>query len=250
MLRSHVLPRLAREGRPDLWLHFVAEAVAFERKMAPLRGFPVAASVDADIPEPWRRSSSISLICTHPVSADQPHPCLLIFHGIAIVWHRHPADASYSRCCCDRGCWCRQSYLYSQIHFSSDAIQHRIESLLASDRNGKIEEVFYTASQQKEVMTAAGVEGALVGRGAGGGGTPPGRGTARRARLAARRHLLGRPQCGSRRLGFGRCWTWATVKRMEFFVSCLVRLNYFLGRCICQQGRLGPCWRASESSKW
>ena len=37
VLRSHTVPRLAAEAERHLWLHFVAEAVAFERKLAEVR---------------------------------------------------------------------------------------------------------------------------------------------------------------------------------------------------------------------
>jgi hypothetical protein len=37
VLRSHTVPRLAAEAERQLWLHFVAEAVVFERRLAEVR---------------------------------------------------------------------------------------------------------------------------------------------------------------------------------------------------------------------
>ena len=41
ILRGHVLPRLGELGDAAAWLHFVDEAIAFERNLAPLRGVVV-----------------------------------------------------------------------------------------------------------------------------------------------------------------------------------------------------------------
>ena len=45
ILRAHVLPRLAAAGDSAVWLHFVDEAVAFERALAPLRGVLTASLI-------------------------------------------------------------------------------------------------------------------------------------------------------------------------------------------------------------
>ena len=78
ILREHVLPRLARLGNAALWLHFVEQAVAFERALAPLRGLPPApADVDAageTTQEPWVQGSCLELLPTQPARSLSPSP--------------------------------------------------------------------------------------------------------------------------------------------------------------------------------
>lgn len=70
MLKEYQLPRLVKLENGALWLHFVEEAVAFERSLAPLRGLtmPAATSESAEMTaEPWNEGSCLELLATQPV---------------------------------------------------------------------------------------------------------------------------------------------------------------------------------------
>jgi hypothetical protein len=70
MLKEHQLPRLAKLDNGALWLHFVEEAVSFERSLAPLRGLlmPMASPELPEITaEPWNEGSCLELLATQPV---------------------------------------------------------------------------------------------------------------------------------------------------------------------------------------
>jgi len=74
VLAPHVLPRLAALAAPPLWLHFAAEAAAFERALAPVRGLTGggggAEAAPPGTPEPWPPGSCLALVCSHPAWRD------------------------------------------------------------------------------------------------------------------------------------------------------------------------------------
>eukprot|EP00891_Asterochloris_glomerata_P000268 jgi/Astpho2/268/Aster-02159 len=62
LLREHLLPRLAAQEHSEPWLHFVDEAVRFERELAPLKGLP-AEEDDSTGPHLWAEGSCLEVIC-------------------------------------------------------------------------------------------------------------------------------------------------------------------------------------------
>lgn len=66
-MRERLLPRLVAEGNEAHWLHFVEEAVQFERKLAPLRGLAKGLPSDEEQPELWNQGSCLEVVCSDPV---------------------------------------------------------------------------------------------------------------------------------------------------------------------------------------
>eukprot|EP00884_Botryococcus_braunii_P018181 jgi/Botrbrau1/5046/Bobra.37_1s0012.1 len=64
ILRERLLPRLVAGGNAAHWLHFVEEAVQFERQLAPLRGLALGLPSDEEGPELWNRGSCLELVCS------------------------------------------------------------------------------------------------------------------------------------------------------------------------------------------
>ncbi|KAL3137392.1 hypothetical protein ABBQ32_006915 [Trebouxia sp. C0010 RCD-2024] len=63
VLREHVLPRLSQQGTQDLWTFYADSAVAFEKRMAILRGIYIDDSqMDHDGPFAWGKGSCLELV--------------------------------------------------------------------------------------------------------------------------------------------------------------------------------------------